>query len=69
MTTTFIQAAIENDRGQLVRGIRHLFNCRYAEIDQSGRIAISNVANPQSVHWLGEDSMARIERALKAGDI
>ena len=66
MTNTFIFAAIDNDREALINGIKTLYNCHTVEISDQGRIAI---ADPQHFHWLGDDGLQRIERALKAGDI
>jgi hypothetical protein len=63
----FIMAAIENDRDALIQGVAWLFNCREVDVeDETGRIWI---ANPQRGHWLDDEGLAKVERALKAGDI
>jgi|GEM_PF-3751350 hypothetical protein len=62
----WINAAIENDREALIDGIKTIYNCREVEVTDDGRIRI---AQPQRSHWLGEDEIERVGRALRAGDI
>lgn len=62
----FILAAIEHDRDGLLDGVRHLYNCREANVDGEGRIWIMD---PQHGHWLDDDGLNRVDRALEAGDI
>lgn len=62
----WITAAIDNDRAALISGIKFLFNCREADVDANGGIYI---ADPQAAHWLDQDDIARVARALQAGDI
>jgi hypothetical protein len=62
----WIKAAIDNDHEALIDGIKTLFNCREASTDDDGNVWI---AEPQTGHWLRDDDIARIARALKAGDI
>jgi hypothetical protein len=62
----WIKAAIDNDRAALIDRIKHMFDCREAEIDSEAGIWI---ADPQEGHWLDTDGVARLARALKAGDI
>lgn len=62
----WIKAAIENDRGALIDGVKTLYNCREVDVNDEGGIWI---ADPQSGHWLDDDGLARVARALKAGDI
>lgn len=54
------------DRELLIDGIKTIYNCREADVDEDGRVWI---ADPQRGHWVDEDGLARIGRALKAGDI
>lgn len=61
-----ILAALEFGKAELIDGIRHIFNCREADVDNDGDIWI---AGPMRGHWLDEDGIARIERALELGDI
>lgn len=46
--------------------IKTLFNCVKADVDEeSGDVWI---ANPQQGHWLKDDGLARVARALQGGD-
>lgn len=62
----WIKAAAENDRDALIDGIKRIYNCHEADVDAEGGVWI---ANPQAGHWLDEDGIARVARALQAGDI
>lgn len=62
----WIKTAISNDRAALINGIKTIYNCHEADVDVDGRVWI---AKPQTGHWLDEDGLARVARALKAGDI
>jgi hypothetical protein len=62
----WIKAAIDNDRPTLIDGIKTIYNCREADVDDAGWVWI---ANPQHGHWLDDDGMTRVARALQAGDI
>lgn len=62
----WIIAAVENDKPALIEGIKTLYNCREADADAEGDIWI---ADPQSGHWLRDDDLERVGRALKAGDL
>jgi len=62
----WIQAAIENDKAGLIDGIKFLYNCYEADVDDDGDIWI---AGPQAGHWLDEDGLSHVARALKTGDI
>lgn len=62
----WIIAAAENDKPALIEGVKFLYNCREADADGEGDIWI---ADPQSGHWLSDDDLERVGRALKAGDI
>lgn len=62
----WIKAAIENDRDALIDGIKHIYNCREVELNDDGGIYI---AGPQAGHWLDDDGIERVARALRAGDI
>lgn len=66
VSALWIRAAAENDPEALIDGIKTLYNCREAEVSDDYRIWI---ADPQAGHWLDDGGMARIGRALKAGDI
>jgi hypothetical protein len=59
----WVKAAIENNKGALIDGIKTIYNCRKANVATNGGVWI---ANPQRGHWLDDDGIAR---ALKAGDI
>ena len=59
-------AIMAADRDLLIDGIKHLYNCQEADVDAEGDVWI---ANPQQGHWLDDDGLARVARALKAGDI
>jgi hypothetical protein len=61
-----ITTAVGNDREALIDGVRHIYNCRDVDVDDDGNVWISV---PQIGHWLDDDGIARIARALKAGDI
>lgn len=63
---TWIKQAVENDKQALIDGIITLYNCQDVDVDNEGDVWISN---PQSGHWLDEDGLDRIGRALKAGNI
>lgn len=62
----WILRAVENDRAALIDGIKTLYNCREADVDAEGDIYI---ADPQRGHWLDDDGLARVARALRAGNI
>ena len=62
----WILRAVEHDRAALIDGIKSLYNCREADVDDEGDIYI---ADPQSGNWLDDDGLARVARALRAGDI
>lgn len=62
----WIRDARRNDQAALSYGIRHLFNCREVQVDRYGDVLISD---PQRRHWLDDEGLGRIARALKAGDI
>lgn len=61
-----IKEALENDREALIDGISQIYNCREVDVDETGAVWI---ADPQTGHWLDEDGLAKIARALKTGDI
>lgn len=58
--------AAENEREALIDGIKALFNCREADVDEEGDIW---VADPQLGHWLNAEKLARVEQALRDGEI
>lgn len=62
----WIKTAIKNDRDAVINGIKTIYNCREADVDDDGNIWI---ADPQRGHWLDELGVANIARALEAGDI
>ena len=62
----WVKRAVDNDKPALIEGIKVLYNCRDADADTDGDVWI---ADPQRGHWLDEDGIARVARALKAGDI
>lgn len=62
----FILMAIDNDIEALTNGVKFLFNCREATIEADGEIYI---ADPQHGHWLNDDDIARVNHALRVGDI
>ena len=61
-----ILAAATNDRVLLLDGIKRLFNCEEADVDNEGDAWI---AKEHRGHWLDADDLARIANALRAGDI
>lgn len=62
----WIKQAMENDKQALIDGIKTIYNCREADVDADGNIWIGT---PQSGHWLEDDGLERVARALKSGDI
>lgn len=62
----WIKAANEKDHDALIDGIKFLYNCHEADVDDEGGVWI---AQPQRGHWLDDDGIARVARALEAGDI
>jgi hypothetical protein len=65
-TIDWIEAAMENDMDGLTNGIKFIFNCRDAEIADARRIWIGS---PMRGHWLDQDDLDHVARALAAGDI
>ena len=62
----WILRAVENDRAALIDGIKSLYNCREADVDDEGDIYI---ADSQCGNWLDDDGLAHVAKALRAGDI
>ena len=61
-----IMEAAAYDPDTLRGGIMTLYNCSEIEVDGAGEVWI---ANPQPGHWLDDDGIARIARAIRAGNI
>jgi hypothetical protein len=62
----WILAARGNAPADLASGVKFLFNCEDAEIDEEGDIWI---ASPQAGHWLDADDLDRVALALQEGKI
>ena len=63
----WILRAVEHDRAALIDGIKSLYNCREADVDAEGDIYI---ADPQQRgHWLDDDDLASVARAVRAGNL
>jgi hypothetical protein len=61
-----ILAAAKNDRALLLEGIKRLFNCEEADVDNEGDAWI---IKEHRGRWLDADDLARIASALRAGEI
>lgn len=61
-----ILGARSNDIDALLGGIKHIYNCAEVDVDDEGDVWI---ATPQRGHWLDANGLARIARALRAGDL
>lgn len=63
----FILAALAlGNKAELIDGIKYVYNCRDADVDEDGNVWI---ADTHRGHWLDYDGVARIERALELGEI
>ena len=62
----WILRAVEHDRAALIDGIKSLYNCREADVDAEGDIYI---ADPHRGHWLDDDDLASVARAVRAGNL
>lgn len=62
----WITTAAENDRDALIQGIKILYNCAEVDVDADGDVWIQG---PQAGHWVKDDGLSRIARALERGDI
>jgi len=61
-----IKTTNQHEPELLVDGIKCLFNCKEAEVSMDGNVWI---AGPQNGHWLKDDGLELVVRALERGDI